>query len=492
MARAKDEEQLRQLGYTASFERSMGLWENFSLGFTYLSPVVGVYTLFAVSLAAGGPPMFWSYILVGCGQLLVCLVFCEIVSQYPIAGGIYPWAQRLVGPRWAWTTGWVYLWALWTTIAGVAVGAAPYLATLIGYSSASTGMTTIVAALLVVVTTALNLSGTKALGRLALLGFSAELLGALVVGGYLLLFERKQSFGILFDTFGINENGSYLPAFLAASLAGIFQYYGFEACADVAEEVPDPTRRIPRAMRMTIYIGGAAATFVCLAFLLAIPDISKVISGEDKDPISSVLNATFGPVGSRLVLAIVLISFLSCVLSLQAAASRLLFAFGRDEVVILHRWLQEISPTSRIPANALVTCGVIPLSVVVCGYFLQDALTTVISFAAIGIYLAFQMIVAGALYARVRGWRPEGPFSLGRWGAPVTVLALAYGIAAIVNIAWPRAPDASWFENYAMVLTTSVILFIGLLFSVAVHRRQQAAGERNAISQHKQGVSGSL
>jgi amino acid transporter len=179
-------------------------------------------------------------------------------------------------------------------------------------------------------------------------------------------------------------------------------------------------------------------------------------------------------------------------LSLQAAASRLLFAFGRDEVVILHRWLQEISPTSRIPANALVTCGVIPLSVVVCGYFLQDALTTVISFAAIGIYLAFQMIVAGALYARVRGWRPEGPFSLGRWGAPVTVLALAYGIAAIVNIAWPRAPDASWFENYAMVLTTSVILFIGLLFSVAVHRRQQAAGERNAISQHKQGVSGSL
>ena len=41
-----DAEQLRKLGYTSNFNRSMSLWENFALGFTYLSPVVGVYTLF--------------------------------------------------------------------------------------------------------------------------------------------------------------------------------------------------------------------------------------------------------------------------------------------------------------------------------------------------------------------------------------------------------------------------------------------------------------
>jgi hypothetical protein len=68
-----DAEQLRKLGYTSNFNRSMSLWENFALGFTYLSPVVGVYTLFGLCLAAGGPPMFWAYLLVGCGQLLVWL-----------------------------------------------------------------------------------------------------------------------------------------------------------------------------------------------------------------------------------------------------------------------------------------------------------------------------------------------------------------------------------------------------------------------------------
>jgi hypothetical protein len=125
-----DAAQLKALGYESKFDRTMSKWENFSLGFTYLSPVVGVYTLFASAFVAGGPPMWWTYILVGLGQLMVCLVFGEIVSQFPISGGLYPWARRLVGKRWAWMAGWVYAWALNCTMAGVATGVAPFLAQL--------------------------------------------------------------------------------------------------------------------------------------------------------------------------------------------------------------------------------------------------------------------------------------------------------------------------------------------------------------------------
>jgi amino acid transporter len=56
----------------------------------------------------------------------------------------------------------------------------------------------------------------------------------------------------LFNTYGIVSGGSYLPAFLASALAAMFCYYGFEACGDVAEETPDASRQIPKAMRMTI------------------------------------------------------------------------------------------------------------------------------------------------------------------------------------------------------------------------------------------------
>ena len=115
----QDAAQLEALGYTSEFQRGMSLRANFALGFTYLSPVVGVYTLFAISLALAGPPMFWSFVIVGVGQFLVALIFGEVVSQYPVAGGVYPWARRLWGRKWAWMTGWVYLAALLATIAGV-------------------------------------------------------------------------------------------------------------------------------------------------------------------------------------------------------------------------------------------------------------------------------------------------------------------------------------------------------------------------------------
>ena len=59
--------------------------------------------------------MIWSLLIAGVGQMLVALVFSEVVAQFPVAGGVYPWARRLWGRKWAWMTGWVYMFALLAT-----------------------------------------------------------------------------------------------------------------------------------------------------------------------------------------------------------------------------------------------------------------------------------------------------------------------------------------------------------------------------------------
>lgn len=458
-----DAEQLRALGYTSNFDRTMSFWENFSLGFTYLSPVVGVYSVFAMALRAGGPPMLWNYIYVGIGQFLVCLIFGEIVSQYPIAGGIYPWCRRLVGPKWAWMAAWVYAWALFTTVAAVAVGGAPFLAQLLGMEFSNTAYIWIAVAM-IVLTTVLNLSGTKLLGRVAMFGFVCELVGAIAVGGYLLLFARTQPASILFDTSGFGQGFDYLPAFLASSVAAMFCYYGFEACGDVAEETPNASVAIPKTMRMTIYVGGGAATFVCLALLLAIPNLPAFISGEEKDPVGTILKTALGDMGFKLVIAVVMVSFISCLLSLQAAASRLLFAFARDKMVFASGALSELHPVTRVPVKSLIVTGVVPIAIALIGLWLQDAVNTIISFASIGIYVAFQMVVLAAVFARMRGWKPSGKFTLGAWGWPINILALAFGVGAVVNMIWPRSPNDPWFVNYAMLFTTAVVLLSGAVY----------------------------
>ncbi len=480
----RDAEQLRALGYTSQFDRTMSKWENFSLGFTYLSPVVGVYTIFAGAFIAGGPPMWWTYLLVGLGQFMVCLVFGEIVSQFPISGGLYPWARRLMGKRWAWMAGWVYAWALCCTMAGAATGIAPYLAQL--FDTQSTPLvTTVIALSLIVVTTLLNLSGTRWLGRVAMFGFVCELVGAIVVGSYLLLFARHQPLAVLLDTSFTAPHGHYAPAFLASALAAMFCYYGFEACGDVAEETPDASRMIPKAMRMTIYIGGAAASWVCLAFVLSIADIPAVISGKDADPIVTLLRAAMGVNGFRAVIAVVLVSFVSCLLSLQAAASRLLFAYARDHMIFGSRYLSRMSPRSHVPATALVVMGAIPSAIALSALWLQDAIATIISFAALGIYVSFQMIVLAALLARLKGWRPAGPYTLEGWGWPVNLVALAYGVGAIVNILWPRSPAEPWYVNYGILVTTLAVLVLGGLYMVLA--RPYERGDAPAGDAHRLG-----
>ncbi|MFJ6418688.1 APC family permease [Paeniglutamicibacter sp. NPDC091659] len=461
----EDAAHLASLGYKyeTQFKREMTFWGNVSLGFTYLSPVVGIYSLFAIALGTAGPPMFWSLVIVGVGQLLVAMIFGEIVSNYPVAGGVYPWSRRLWGRKWGWMNGWVYLAALLTTIASVAYGAGPYLASFLGLES--TVDATILAALAIIaIATCLNLLGTGVLNKVAMIGLIAELGGAVVVGLWLIIGHRQHDLSVLFNTFGAGEGSDYFVAFAAAGLIGIFQYYGFEACGDVAEEVPNPGRTIPKAMRMTIYIGGAAAMFVCLSLILAVPDFGAVISGADADPLGGVLLAAFGPVGYRVVLGVVLISFVSCVLSLQAAASRLTYSMARDGILPASGLLSRFSERRHVPPYALLVAGIFPALVVIGSKISEDALVAIISFAAMGMYMGFQMVILAALRARLKGWKPAGKFQLGGWGIPVNVLALFWGILGMLNMVWPRTPEAGWFANYIVLISSLVVLAVGGLY----------------------------
>ncbi|MFD7920442.1 APC family permease [Streptomyces sp. NPDC059740] len=452
----------------SEFRKEMGPWANFALGFTYLSPVVSTYTLFGTALATGGPPMIWAFLMAGAGQFLVAMVFGEIVAQYPIAGGVYPWARRLWGKRWAWMTGWVYMWALLVTITSVAYGAGPYIAILFGFKP-TVHTTVLCTVVLICVAVLINYAGTKALSWAAIIGFSAELIGALVVGVYLLSTHRHHGIGVIVDSYHTQGNGSYAPVFLAAAIIGFYQYYGFEACGDTAEEVARPGRVIPKAMRRTIYVGGAAATFTCMSLLLSVTDYNAVISGKNADPVVGVLYDAMGEVGARLVMAVVLISFLSCTISLQAAAGRLIYSYARDEMVVGHRLLRRFSHARAVPGFALLVAAVIPIIIAFGSLISADALTKIVSFAILGIYGSFQMVVLAALRARLKGWRPSGDFTLGRWGLLVNAAALAYGIFAIINISWARTPEDPWYDNYIVLLCGGVVVVAGLLYMFTTH-----------------------
>ena len=277
-------------------------------------------------------------------------------------------------------------------------------------------------------------------------------------------------------------HGSYLVAFLGAALAGLFLFYGFEACGDVAEEVANPARRIPKAMMMTIVVGGVSALFAFGGYVLAAPDLERIVAGKDVDPIPEILQSTLGTVGAKIFLIVAVTAFLSCVLSLQAAASRLLFSFARDGMIPAHRWLAKVSPRTKVPVNALIVACSIPVLISLIVYVGPSGLITqVTAFAVLGIYVAFQSVVLASLRQRLKGWRPAGPFSLRGAGLIVNVLALAYGVFAMILLAWPTN-TGSWFNDWIVLIGLGIVAGAGLLYLfLARPDRQSTAPEGDAI-----------
>ena len=466
-----DERQLAALGYRQQLSRSIGLLSNFSVGFTYLSPIVGVYTLFAYGLALAGPAYIWSYPIVLIGQFFVVFTFAEVASQYPLAGGIFQWSKRLVGPRYAFMSGWMYTMALLITVAAVAYGANLYASALFGYEATQTS-TILTAVVIIALGGVLNMLGIRRLAVLARLGVAVEVAGTVGLAIWLLLTDRHQDVGVIFQTSGAGA-GAYLSAFLSAGLAAVWVFYGFEACGDIAEEVHDPSRKVPRAMMWTLGIGGATTILLVFALILAVPDIGAVISGQDPAPIDSILASQFGDVGSKVALAMILFAYVSCTIAIQGAAIRLVYSFARDGMIPASRTLSRVNPRFHMPPGAVLVATIVPAIITLLP---SATVSSIINFAVIGIYLGFQSVVLASIIARLRGWKPSGAFNLGGMGMAVNVLALVYGVSAIVVLSIPGS-STDFFTRWLVPVSAGIVFVLGLAWLLIARPKENIQEE---------------
>ena len=122
-------------------KREFSLWSSFAFAFAFISPIVALYGIFGLAIGAAGPSFWWAFLVVFAGQLLVALVFAMLVSRWPIEGSIYQWSRRLIGNGYGWFAGWTYMWTLVIAMVAVGLGAAGFVANIVGVE-APTGHST--------------------------------------------------------------------------------------------------------------------------------------------------------------------------------------------------------------------------------------------------------------------------------------------------------------------------------------------------------------
>jgi len=195
-----------------------------------------------------------------------------------------------------------------------------------------------------------------------------------------------------------------------------------------------------------------------IAISFATYSVPDVLRSKLALPIGDVFLNVLGKKGTlALWWSIAILQFL-CGCSQTIDASRVVFAFSRDNALPGSRWWKVVNRYTQTPVNAVwlviflsAICGLLSFSVA--------AFNSLASASVIGLYVSY----VTPIYFRITDGRDKlqpGPFHLGRWSRPIGTIAVAWVAFMVVMLLFPYSQTVGpQTTNYAVVIIMSVFLF---------------------------------
>ena len=367
---------------------------------------VGIFLTPATMARTLGSP-FWllaAWLLMGGMALSGALVYGELASRYPEAGGGYVYLREAYGRRLAFLYGWKCLLVMDPGItAALASGLAAYVAYLTPLGA--TGQK-VVAVAAIAVAAAINIRGSL-LGARVLQGFTVLKLGSLAAIVVLAFALGRGSWSHFLPLVERHAGSPPIGDALAGGLiAAFFAFGGWWEASKLSGEVINPGRTMPRALALGVTIVTAAYVLTSAAFLYLVP-VERVTSGEAFAAQAG--EVLFGAVGGTIFAAVVVVSVAGSLLAVVMMLPRVYYAMGRDGV-----FPSAVSELSRqgTPARAIAIEAVLASLLVLAGTF--DQIVAYFVFITV-LFIAFTV---GSVYVIRRRGLPPGEYQT--FGYPVT------------------------------------------------------------------------
>jgi amino acid transporter len=427
-----DSDYLRQLGVEPRFKRALGFFTGSLFAVAFQGPTTGALLITGATLAIGGPAFIWAIPLVFAFQLLLALTWAELSSHYPLTGGIYQWARQLGGDLLGWMTGLFYVVAIILVMPAVGTVMNVVLSGLFTHLTVTLSHEVIISIITTLVAAVLIATSVRVVAILNSIGVVLELL-VLLGASVALLFHQHQSVTILGSTGGVQGHGSYLWPFLVVIALVVTQLVGFETAGAFAEETTKARIKPSQAI-----IAGLAGTALVLfifdfALLLAIPDMGKAMT--DPNMIPDVLSSVLGSGFAKVFFAGAIVSVFSTAIATLATIVRMIYGMARNGQLPGSRFLTRLSPRTDEPLGTIVIAAALSILPLI---FIKRIPVIVAAITAL-IIIPYIMVLAALLVRRLQGWpRTVSQFRLGRWGLPVTVVALIWTVFILWDAAWPR------------------------------------------------------
>jgi amino acid transporter len=383
--------------------RVLSLWQ---LIFYGLGVIVGagIYVAIGAVIERAGTAAPLSFLLAGSAAAMTGLCYAELASRFPDASGAVSYVRHGFGSdRLAVLTGAAVTLAVTIAAASIARGAVNYLAVLV------TAPAPLLIIALVGGFTAIAAYGVReSVGLAAALGAIeiAGLVAATIAG---LLAAPEFHVANMVPTDAAGWRGVVAGAFIA-----FFAFIGFETLANLAEEVTDPHRTLPRG------IIGAVGVSIVLYVAVALAVVLADRSGE------SPLIGLFVGSGASAFAAIGGIAVANGVLIEIVMLARLFYGMARSQQ--LPGLLGRINPRTQTPVPATLVAGGIVLATALLVPFEQLLVLTN------AVTLAVFVLVDVALWRIQRSpTAPSQRVMVSRWLPPVAAaLSLVLMLTEII------------------------------------------------------------
>ncbi|OJA08785.1 hypothetical protein AZE42_01312 [Rhizopogon vesiculosus] len=469
---------LRKLGYKSEFKREFSLLETISFSLAIMAVSCGVTTGYSYPLLSGGHfAMVWAWFIPCVFVMCIAASMAELASSMPTSAGLYYFSAKMASKERSalasWITGWSNITGQVTLICSINFSCTELITTAIAMGTdgaviLGSGATFGILMGIHLTQALLCSAGTRILARMTVV--TLVVIMGTTIGAIISLLvcagNQRVSSKDAWTKFENNTGWSNdVWAFILAFTSPMWSLTGYDSAAHIAEETAGAARAAPIAILVGVGVTEILGWIYYIAISYATTSVPDILETKLAFPLGQVFLNVLGKKGGLAIWCSITVlqesAFIYlCGCSQAVDASRVIFAFSRDDALPGSRWWKRVNHRTQTPVNAVwfamilsAICGVLSFS--------TAAFNSLASASVIGLYISY----VTPIYYRVTSGRNKlqpGPFNLGRWSYPIGWIGIIWVAFMVVMLLFPYSQTANeQTMNYSVVIVMAVLIFSG-------------------------------
>ncbi|KAJ9291629.1 hypothetical protein DTO021C3_986 [Paecilomyces variotii] len=475
--RDDDERLLARIGYKQELRREFSKWSTVSYAISILGVLGSVPATFGSPLEAGGPATaVWCWFFGSCMAMCIGSSVAELVSAYPTAGGMYFVTKHVVPESqvaiFSWVQGWCNLLGQTAGVSSVAYTVSQMLLACASmnssledgkYEYSPTALQTVLLAIAMLCLMGIICSlTTKSLHRIVMWFAPINILASIgICIALLVLTPEKQSAKWVFTTVTDGSGwGSKGFSFFLGFISVAWTMTDYDGTTHMSEETHDAAIRGPIAIQTAVLVSGVFGWMLTVAMCFCLTDLDGILNTATGLPAAQIFLNAGGRTGGTIMwsFAILVQFFTGC--SAMLADTRMAYAFARDEALPFSHIWSKVNQYTHTPVNAVwfVVFFSVCLNCIAIGS--TQTATAIFNATAPALDLSYISVILAHQIYKKRVKFIEGPFTLGKWGTPLNLIAITWVLLISVILFFPPSrPVTAANMNYAVCVAAFIAIF---------------------------------